>query len=132
MRGRLPQQRLLASVVSLAALVAVGCAGEPKPAALLPLHIPLRYGMLATLDGTLILTGRCLTVDEGGKQVLPIWPTGTTFNGTRLQRDGTEIGSVGRAIRLTGGFLDYADLRPNLFAEVPEPCRLGTYFLVDD
>lgn len=74
--------------ISLLALLLGGCVSNGIHP-LRPLEIPTQpyFGVVTTsLTGTLTYDGRCLQfrADDRPVQLVPIWPDGTTFNGTSV------------------------------------------------
>lgn len=70
-------------------LLLAGCVQQPGIKPLRPLDIPTaayQAVVTAALSGTLMYESNCLLFrdDTNGAILLPVWPTGSTFNGTSL------------------------------------------------
>lgn len=78
-----------AGLIGLSFILA-GCLGQNGIRPLRPLEIPTAPYLEETpaaLTGSLMYEGGCLLFrdDESGKILLPVWPVGSTFNGTAVQ-----------------------------------------------
>ena len=113
-----------------------GCSFNNHPAVrpLRPLEIPTApYGPLATtaLTGTLMYEGGCLLFrdEESGSILLPVWPAGSSFNGTallyHLPGKADQWVAVSQEVMLSGQPLSWQALRGALYQPVQQQC--GAY-----
>ena len=138
---------MLRRVLALGALGLLTCAcastAPSATAAPTPIFFPRHdvSGALpdALLSGTLVHDDGCLLVESDGLRWLPVWPADfepgvINLHPVVLAPDRTLLVETGEGLILSGagheGAEQYAAVVDLIGQDVPEPCRVGRYWLV--
>lgn len=90
-------------------------------------------GMDSRIDGRLTDMDGCLGIQSGSRQVLAIWPNGTTAlpgSSLRVQLPDDSVVSLGDSIEGGGGFIERKPY-PSSVPEIPRECAADQFFLFD-
>jgi hypothetical protein len=126
----------------LAILLLGGCmSSQPRVRPLRPLEIataPYREVATAATTGSLMYEGGCLLFheEETGALVLPVWPAGSTFNGTAVlfhhpgKMDQRIV--VAEEFQMAGQPVDWATLAGAAYQPVQHQCGAYQPFFVSE
>jgi len=90
-------------------------------------------GMDARIEGRLTDVNGCLGLHVGSREVLVVWPHGTSAlsgSSLRVRFPNDSVAALGDLINGGGGFIERAPY-PSSVPTLPAECAAGTFFLLD-
>jgi hypothetical protein len=120
------------------AMLLCGCASHSGPRPLRPLEVataPYHQVVTAALTGSLMYEGDCLLFrdEESGALLLPVWPAGSSFNGTavlfHLPGKAEQRVMVAEEFRMDGQPLEWTTLAGEAYAPFQRECGVQPFFV---